>query len=689
MTFSRWRHRLASDKVVAVSFRTLLLALFLGLILLSTGVMGWLGVSAMRDTVPDLIAGKTEVTLDAVTIQIEALFDPSDRLLHSLCTRMKEGAIKTSDPQTLARAMADVLQFENGIAWIGFGYPDGRMAGAWMDKDARGITISSPDDHVPREWRFDGTGGLVRVERPAFTGRFDARERIWFKMAIAEKGMIWTPPYDFLGVGRGISAAHSVFSPDGRFEGVFTVDFLLADMSSYLDELRHKFASDTLVLTTDGNVLAEPASLTAPDVVEEIQRILRNPGERSKIEVDRKRILREITSGGKRYLVGLRAAEIPGGLHFVSAVIMSRAATFGSVDRILWNSFLAACAALVVSLLAGFVLAGRIATPLNLITGQVSRIGNFELTPAKPPDSAISEVRVLSEAVVRMRSSLDAFSHYVPVDLVRDLVRSGGGAALGGERRELSLMLCDLADFTGYAEHLAPEVAFETLSIYFEAFGMAIDAEGGVIDKFLGDGVMALFNAPAKIPAHAAAACRAALVGSRALEGRTLPGSGKPFRVRVGLHSGEALVGNVGTSLRFAYTAIGDSVNLCSRLEGLNKVYGTGIIASKALKDAAGDGEFLWRFLDRVVVVGRRDPLDIFELLAGRAEATPLQLQLAELYPRALAACHRRAFKEAREIIGPVASDDAASARLLRRIDEFISTPVDEHWDGVFDSREK
>ena len=288
-----------------------------------------------------------------------------------------------------------------------------------------------------------------------------------------------------------------------------------------------------------------------------------------------------------------------------------------------------------------------------------------------------------------MRSSLESFSHYVPVDLVRDLVRGGGVAALGGERREVSLMFCDLADFTSYAEIVPPEVAFETLTIYFERFGRTIDLQGGVIDKFLGDGIMALFNAPEKIADHAAAACRAALEGSSSVQAQKLPVTGQAFRVRVGLHCGEALLGNVGTISRFSYTAIGDCVNLCSRLEGLNKVYGTAIIASASIREAAGDRDFLWRYLDRVVVAGRKEPLDIFELLNLRTEATADQLRLAEIYPSALEACHRRAFKKARTIIEPLVLVDSASERLLRRIDEFIETPVDESWDGVFDHREK
>jgi len=679
-----------------VSFRTLLLALILGLILLSTGTMGWLAVSAGQEAVPKLMNGQIEATLDAVTGQIESLFDPSDRLLLSLCNRVRAGTLATADPGTLARTLCDAIQFEHEIAWIGFGYPDGRFAGAWADKGKMGITLAVPNGQPPEEWELDAKGAFAPVRRDKVDRFFDARKRIWFQLVKEKPDMRWTKPYVFLDGHQGISAAQAVRDADGRLVGIFTVDFLLDSMGQYLEGLQRKFSSDalvssdTLVLTRDGDVLAEPRKLAAPDEVKhQVQKFLSNSDEMQITAFGRKGIVKKIFSGGGQYLVGMRADSIPGQLEFVSVVIVNRHDSFGAIDEIFRNSFLIACAALLVSLVAGFILAGWIANPLKLIAGEVSRIGNFDLQSRESPRSAIQEVRVLAEAVVRMRSSLESFAHYVPVDLVRDLVRGGGVAALGGERREVSLLFCDLADFTPYAESVSPEVAFDTLTIYFERFGRAIDFQGGVIDKFLGDGIMALFNAPEKISRHAEAACRAAIEGSSGVQARRLPGTGQPFRVRVGLHCGEALIGNVGTISRFAYTAIGDCVNLCSRLEGLNKVYGTAIIASAAIRETAGDRDFLWRYLDRVVVVGRKEPLDIFELLNLRAEATPDQLRLAEIYPAALEACHRREFKQAKTLIEPLARIDSASERLLRRIEEFIETPVDASWDGVFDHREK
>jgi adenylate cyclase len=278
-----------------------------------------------------------------------------------------------------------------------------------------------------------------------------------------------------------------------------------------------------------------------------------------------------------------------------------------------------------------------------------------------------------------MRSGLHSFSHYVPVDLVRNLVQSGGIAELGGERRDVTILFCDLADFTSYAETTAPEDAVKVLTRYFEEFGRAIDDNSGIIDKFLGDGMMALFNAPERVENPCACACRAALQGIAALRKKEIG-----FGVRIGLHCGECLIGNVGTSKRFTFTAIGDCVNLASRLEGLNKVYATQIIASSAFVQEADDTEFLWRRLDRVGVAGRTAPLDIYELVDFRAEASGRVVRITESYTAALDFFLRREFSQAAEILRrPELESDKPSQLLRSRIDLEISRPPDPAWEGV------
>jgi adenylate cyclase len=380
----------------------------------------------------------------------------------------------------------------------------------------------------------------------------------------------------------------------------------------------------------------------------------------------------------------MQSTSIVGGGHGISAVVLNREKAFGAIEKTLRISTYAAGFAFLLSMVVAILVARRVASPLKLVTEELRRIGRFELGPVDLPRSSIREVHILSEAVARMRDSLQSFSHYVPVDIVRDLLQSGSVAKPGGTRHEVSVMFCDVEGFTGYAEKVSPEVSVKTLSEYFEIFGRAIHNHGGVIDKFLGDGMMALFNAPSPLDHHPAEACRAALQARQGLARIQPTECDFVPKVRVGLHTCEALVGNVGTAERFSYTAIGDGVNLCSRLEGLNKIYGTWILASSTTANAASGGGFLWRLLDRVAVVGREEPLEIFELMGFLTEATVDQIRIAEVYTQALQLYFHREFEKASALFQSLASIDIPSQVMLQRIASLQVIPPDANWNGVF-----
>jgi len=661
-----------------VSFRVLLVGVILGLILASTLSTTWLSARGMRAVILTLRDRQIETTLDAVTSRVEDLFEPSDRLLFGLSKRIRSGSLPASDPLGMAKSLAEALEFEEGINWISFGYADGRFAGAWAHDGGLILSLSDPGTEHPQEWRMNAEGTLLpykRTDAPAF---FDPRERIWFQLAKDREGLTWTPPYDFADGGAGISVALAVRSEGGALIGVLSVDFLLKDVTDYLEKLKDEFQGDTLVFSIRGHVIASAKDLSENPLTGQIRQKLESEGVWDDLKKSGQHLVMEFPGEGDTFTAGVRRAGVPGDLDCVSAIIFSRNQTFGAMQKNITHGVIAALVALAVSLGAGFFLAGRIATPLRSLAAAVTRIGRFDLSRHEIRDSGVREIRTLSESLELLRSGLQSFSHYVPVDLVRDLVHSGGVAELGGEKREAVILFCDLAGFTAYAETNAPEEAVDTLTGYFEDFGRAIEESGGVIDKFMGDGIMALFNAPERIPSPAEAACRAALGGIRSMEDRK-----SAFSVRIGLHCGECLVGNVGTATRFSYTAIGDCVNLASRLEGLNKTYGTRIIASGAVREAAGDSEFLWRPLDRVAVAGRAGPLDVHELVAARAEATPRQLEIVSQYAEALEAFLRQDMEAALRGLSLIGDEDEPARRLASRARACLEGGGQEGWDGI------
>jgi adenylate cyclase len=240
----------------------------------------------------------------------------------------------------------------------------------------------------------------------------------------------------------------------------------------------------------------------------------------------------------------------------------------------------------------------------------------------------VREIAQLQSAAALLRNSLQSFCSFAPVDVVRDLIKSGIRLHLGVERRFLTILFADLENFSTHAELSTPDALLDQMSVYFEEVSGAISDEKGTVDKFIGDGIMAFWGAPIALADHVLHACRGALRAELRME-RVNEGwrvSGKPtLRIRIGLNCGEVLVGNIGSSERFSYTAIGDGVNVAARLEGMNKTFGTTICISDSVFNAVAS-EIVARPLRHVQVKGRKQDFMIYELV-GLANADDPELE--------------------------------------------------------------
>jgi class 3 adenylate cyclase len=285
-----------------------------------------------------------------------------------------------------------------------------------------------------------------------------------------------------------------------------------------------------------------------------------------------------------------------------------------------------------------------------------------------------------------MKVSLRSFSRYVPRDIVRKLVAQSDEAKLGGKLREVTVKFTDLVGFTALSEELDADSVFRELRIFLEALAQSQEKFGGITSNFTGDGTMALFNAPDDQPDHAAKSVDSALdFGARLGEiNEERTARGRPaLHARVGLNTAEVLVGNLGTSDRFTYTAVGDGVNIASRLEGLNKLYGTEILVGEACRQLAGDG-FEWRRVDRIAVVGRKRALTIFEPL-GRAGTVAAEiLERRDRYEEGLDAYCDGKLVRAVEVFESLKGDDPVAAVLHERARELLDSVLPDSWDGTY-----
>jgi class 3 adenylate cyclase/CHASE2 domain-containing sensor protein len=285
----------------------------------------------------------------------------------------------------------------------------------------------------------------------------------------------------------------------------------------------------------------------------------------------------------------------------------------------------------------------------------------------------------------------ESFALYLAPALIEKMMASKRPPALGGEKRDVTVYFSDIADFSTFAEKIAPEELVAAMNEYLSAMTDIIEAHGGFVDKYIGDAIVAVFGAPLDDPDHAANAVRAALQCAAKLPELNQVASafqGRTLRQRIGLNTGEALVGNIGSHRRFNYTVMGDMVNLASRLEGANKFFGTTILVSERTKASAG-GEFVWREIDAIRVKGRAQAVKVYEPLAAKGEATAEQTARAQAYAEGLQRFRVRDFAGAAEHFAGVAEIDPPSAAFLERANELAAHPPGPDWEPINALEEK
>ncbi len=278
-----------------------------------------------------------------------------------------------------------------------------------------------------------------------------------------------------------------------------------------------------------------------------------------------------------------------------------------------------------------------------------------------------------------------SFALYLAPQVIEGMLTSEKMPELGGEMRNVTVFFSDVAGFSSFSEKMSPGALVTLMNEYLSAMTDIIESYGGYVDKYVGDSIVAVFGAPVSDPDHACNAVRAALRCSERLEelnGNNVSFQGYKLAHRVGLNSGDALVGNIGSRRRFNYTVMSDAVNVASRLEGANKYFGTSIMASEMTVALTGR-TFEWRELDAIRVKGRTDPVKIYEPLALFGKLTPEQSLKAAAYAEGLACWRAREFGRAAGCFASVAATDRPSALFRDRAKWVADQPPPPEWEAI------
>ncbi|MBD3157023.1 CHASE2 domain-containing protein, partial [Candidatus Peregrinibacteria bacterium] len=298
-------------------------------------------------------------------------------------------------------------------------------------------------------------------------------------------------------------------------------------------------------------------------------------------------------------------------------------------------------------------------------------------------------------AELRQRQYLQtAFGRYLSPDIMKEVLKNPQLLHRSGMKREITVFFSDIAGFTTVSEKLEPTVLLDLVNDYLGAMTDIVLQYHGTLDKYVGDAIVAYFGAPLKQNDHAHRACSVALAMREKLP--TLhekwQREGKPLiDFRIGINTGEAIVGNVGSEKRFDYTIMGDEVNLGSRLEGANKRYGTRIMVSEQTYAMVQD-EFIFRPIDIIKVKGKNKAIEVFELVAHTDRLSETGEKLLTQYNNAISLYRNREFKKAYEAFKKaleIHPDDEPSKLYVQRSDILSNYPPPENWDGVFTMKTK
>ncbi len=486
----------------------------------------------------------------------------------------------------------------------------------------------TPDGELPMRRIFDDQQGNEVGQLDLWKYGYDPRERFWYRETMKADRSLVSSPYLAFSIGAPVITVSAPLR--GKVSGVLAADLKLDTFSDFVQAQRPGEHGIVLIFDSMGSLIAHP------NFAQFVVDAMTHPSEPQLPNI------REINSGvvaavlrrshgrdhydgsirddqGRDYL--FRVANFTLGEQYNANILLLAAQEdfVQDVRRLQFTGLILAIIAGAAFIPIVWIFGSGMSRSLNDITAQALKLQKLAAPDPSPVTSRIKEICDLGSTVNLAQRTIWSFAHFVPKEIVRGVMDNSISTELGGAREEITVVFTDVRDFTTIAESADPDILMHQTSRYFSVLTEAFLAEGGTIDKFIGDAVMVFWNAPLPQPDHVERACRAALAGRLACEklNAQFETEGlKPFFTRFGIHVGEAVVGNLGSTERMNYTALGNTVNLAARLEGLNKQFGTDILVSEGVYLRARHC-FQFRAFESVIAKGMTKETRIFELVGA------------------------------------------------------------------------
>ncbi|KAG2389515.1 hypothetical protein C9374_014075 [Naegleria lovaniensis] len=524
-----------------------------------------------------------------------------------------------------------------------------------------------------------------------------------------------------------ISAYYSVMLNSTNLDYVITTDLTVQDINTYLRSITispnsriylvSSITSEMVACSSQNETLyvfdrsyahklqrKELSESTVPDVSLVGKLIKKKYGSNLKNVANSE--INKYTVGDNTYLVLMNEVEDTHNLNWKIVIMMSVDDFMDPVTKFRNITLIVDGIVLVLSLVIAVLVSITITTPLHKLGYDMQEIAQLnETEPRKKNPIVFHEVKKLQHHFEKMASAVQAFMKYIPKEIVKGFIIEDNQSyfELGVTQQHIGILFSDIKNFTTICEGSDPRSLISMLGRYFEITSGVVYTNGGVLDKYIGDSLMALFGAPNTFENYVFHCCNAAfeMQGALAPFNEQLEKEGKPtLYTRVGCSCGNVLIGNIGSSYRYSYTCLGDHVNLASRLEGLNKQYGTNIMVSDACHELV-KYNFLFRMLDVVAVKGKTQGVKVFEIVdrkcfPGSTEeqhVDPKKVEYCEMYNTIIEEYYLKkqfavAEKELERYLEKYPNDYAAIV-MLERCNLYLKSPPPESWNGVYVATEK
>lgn len=538
---------------------------------------------------------------------------------------------------------------------------------------------------------------------------YEPRERAWYVgvKSLPDLEVFWTEPYLFF-TTKDLGITASVKWKTQGLDYVFAVDILLASITDFTrrDSTQLTRNSQTAIYTQDWRVVGLPrhekfqnpeairrAFLLSLDEIQipELMAAVQKADSDKEIGKQMKESGKTIFSyecRGETWWAGVTSYPLGKMRHLWIGILVPNNDLLEGITQLRLYLLAATLVALLAALAYAMLLARSYSKPLEALAAQSRAIRDLDFRADKKIEANLREFKQLAEAQAQSLAALQSFAHYVPMEVVKELVRKGEVARIGGRLETLTVLFTDIAGFTKISEAMSPEALTNHMAEYFQIMIDILHQHSATVDKIVGDAIVAFWGAPTPVPQPADKAIQAVLECRDRLQALNdaWRAQGLPaLPTRYGLATGPVVVGNIGARTRLAYTVLGDTVNLASRLEGLNKVYGATILVDETTRRACNE-PYEWRHLDRIIVVGKSEPTEIYQVLGAAGTVAEKVLAATRRYEAAWEHYRSGDFRQALQVLGDFASEfgpDMAAQLLRERCEEYQHSPPGKGWDGT------